>query len=156
MQSSRLFMSVGLALCLAITVQAQSATRAKSKAPASEKVSVIGCVERADQVSGPSTAGTTVDSLSFVLIHAMKVGAASQPDAVGTKGTPAPEAGKGATYRLDASMAKLNPHVGHKVEITGSLQSAAPAAATTDPAAAANAPRLTVDTVKMMSETCAR
>jgi hypothetical protein len=60
-------------------------------------------------------------------------------------------------YRLDAEAAKLNPHVGHKVEVTGALDApATPAPAIADPPSAEHAPRLKVDTVKMLSETCAR
>jgi len=120
-------------------------------------ITVTGCVERADQVTPTSTAATTVDSLSFVLIHAAKGSAAdAKPETRGTSGTAAtPE--PGSMYRLDADQAKLNPHVGHKVELTGTLDTAgAPAAANPAPPSAVNAPKLKVDTVKMLAETCAR
>jgi hypothetical protein len=63
-------------------------------------------------------------------------------------------------YRLDASDAKLAPHVGHKVEITGTLDSAsASSSASTPPPTAtasgsSNAPKLKVDDVKMVAATC--
>jgi hypothetical protein len=56
-------------------------------------------------------------------------------------------------YRLDGDDAKLTPHVGHKVEITGTVEQAK--GATEAPAAsAANAPRLKVDNVKMIAASC--
>jgi len=134
-----------LAFGCAIGLQAQ--------APPSRAMTVTGCVERADQVSGAVTAGTTVDSLSFVLIKATK-GTATDSRMVGTGGSPA-STETGSMYRLDADVATLNPHVGHKVEVTGTLISA-PAAASTESVSAASAPKMKVDRVKIVSETCGR
>jgi hypothetical protein len=67
---------------------------------------------------------------------------------VGTGGTKGIDKG----YRLDADVEKLNPHVGHKVEITGFVE--APAAMT--PATSVNGPMVKVDSIKMLSETCGR
>ena len=106
---------------------------------------VVGCVERADQVM-PATAGTTVDSLSFVLIN--------PPQSTGgTPGTPSGSTERTVTFRLDGDVNALNPHVGHKVEVTGVVQ---PAAATdaSDPASPANAPTLKVETITLVAETC--
>jgi hypothetical protein len=64
------------------------------------------------------------------------------------------------TYRLDADDSKLTPHVGHKVEITGTLDSASSSAASTSPAgssstaSAASGPKLKVDNVKMIATSC--
>jgi hypothetical protein len=104
-------------------------------------------VERADQVASPATVGTTVDSLSFVLITAA-------PQTTGTSGN---AARRGAPmdkgYRLDAEVGKLNPHVGHKVEIAGTVVEPA---TTNGAASSANGPKVKVDSIKMLSETCAR
>ena len=55
-------------------------------------------------------------------------------------------------YRLDADDAKLTPHVGHKVEITGTAEAAGMAQR---PATSrASAPKLKVDSVKMIAATC--
>lgn len=150
----RLMMSLAFACASVLRLDAQTPAGAQSRTSPG-KISVTGCVERADQMSAPSAPGTTVDSLSFVLIHATKAGAAGRPDAVSTTGTTR-DAEKGSTYRLNADVSKLNPHVGHKVEVTGSLDAAPAVDASVDPTSAANAPKLTVDTVKMLSETCAR
>ena len=72
----------------------------------------------------------------------------------GTAGTAAPPATAIASeYKLDADDAKLTPHLGHKVEITGTVEEAK--GATQPPAAsAANAPTLKVDNLKMVSPSC--
>lgn len=152
--SYRIAFATMLAFGWALALSAQSPKPGTT--PTSNEVTVTGCVERADQMSGAGTAGTTVDSLSFLLTHAAIGTAESRP--AGTTGTSAKS--MGTMYRLDADTSKLNPHVGHKVEVTGTLSTAAPASKTTDDAdpaaAAANAPKLKVERVKMVSQTCAR
>jgi hypothetical protein len=73
----------------------------------------------------------------------------------GTAGTAGanPPAAAASEYKLDGDDAKLTPHVGHKVEITGTVVEAkgdmsAPAAS------GANSPKLKVDSVKMVSPSC--
>ena len=133
----------------ALAAQTTAATpqqQASTKAP--EKITITGCVERADQVSSPgaSTLGTTVDSLSFVLRDMPPSGTAGT---TGVKGNAASDKG----YRLDADVAKLNPHVGHKVEITGFVDEPA---ATNGAATSVNGPKVKVDSIKMIAETCGR
>jgi hypothetical protein len=156
LMSCRIVMTTGFVFGLAIALHAQTTpTSAQTNRTIPGEITVTGCVERADQVSASVTAGTTVDSLSFVLIKATK-GAAADSRTAGTSGTKA-NAEIGSTYRLDADVATLNPHVGHKVEVTGTLDAgAATTAATAEPPSASNAPKLKVNRVKMVSETCAR
>jgi len=123
------------------TPQPQTTT---TKSP--EKITITGCVERADQMAAASSLGTTTDSLHFVLINI-------PAPAVGTSGAKpgAPSMDKG--YRLDADVEKLNPHVGHKVEITGLVDEPAP---TNAAATSVNGPMVKVQSIKMLSETCGR
>jgi hypothetical protein len=117
-----------------------------------ERVTATGCVERADQVAGDAAA-TTVDSLSYVLIK-------SHPEKpTGTSGTISRQSAVDSQqsdrmYRLDGKQDELNPHVGHKVEISGTVAEAptAPAGATSS----THAPRLKVESVKMLDATCPR
>jgi hypothetical protein len=119
---------------------------------ADERVTVTGCVERADQMAG-NAATTTVDSLTFVLIK-------SQPEKpTGTSGTSSRQSAVDSPqsdrmYRLDGQQDELNPHVGHKVEISGTVAETptAPAGATSS----THAPRLKVESVKMLEPTCPR
>jgi hypothetical protein len=97
-----------------------------------------------------SAATTTVDSLSFVLIKA----APEKP--TGTSGTTSAEATATTDrmYRLDGKQDDLNPHVGHKVEVSGTIADipTAPAGATSS----TNAPRLRVESIKMIDASCPR
>ena len=88
------------------------------------------------------------DETKFVLKNAMASSSAAGTPA-GTAGTASEATPVANEYRLDADDAKLSPHVGHKVEITGTA--AKPAGAESS---AASAPKLKVDTVKMVSATC--
>ena len=126
---------------VAQTTPAAPQQNTSNKAP--EKITITGCVERADQMAAAGTVGTTVDSLSFVLIT---------PPAQ-TAGTTGTKGGSDKGYRLDADIAKLNPHVGHKVEITGFVDEAA---TTNGAAGTADGPKVKVETIKMISETCGR
>jgi hypothetical protein len=105
-----------------------------------ESISVEGCITRG--AAGGATAGTTGTTApapaAFMLTSAMKP--------AGSTAT-APIA---SSYRLDAVDSKLSPHVGHKVEITGTL---APEGASASAAAKAT-PTLKVDNVKMIAATC--
>ncbi|MBW8866455.1 MAG: hypothetical protein JF610_03850, partial [Acidobacteria bacterium] len=134
----------------ALAAQATTATpqqQTSTKTP--EKVTISGCVERADQMTsaGASTLGTTVDSLSFVLVDVPS----GTTGTSGVKGNTSSATDKG--YRLDADVAKLNPHVGHKVEISGYVDEPA---ATNGAANSVNGPKVKVETIKMIAETCGR
>jgi hypothetical protein len=150
----RLILSTAVVFAFAVTPHAQTATTPQANSATSGEITVTGCVERADQVAASTTAASTVDSLTFMLIHAQK-GTATEAQPTATSGTK--EGVKGSSYRLDADVSTLNPHVGHKVEVTGTLAAPTmPSASTAEPTSPANAPRLKVAHVKMVSETCAR
>ena len=132
----------------ALAAQTTTATpQPKTSTKSPEKITITGCVERADQMAsaGASTLGTTVDSLSFVLVDMPASGTA------GTSGVKGSSTDKG--YRLDADVAKLNPHVGHKVEISGYVDEPA---ATNGAASSVNGPKVKVESIKMIAETCGR
>jgi hypothetical protein len=87
-------------------------------------------------------------SAKFVLTNATT----PATGAVGTTGTTKPA----VKYQLDVDDAKVTPHVGHKVEVTGTVQDQ-PSTATPPSGAApssASAPKLKVDSVKMVAATC--
>lgn len=149
--SARMMMSTLVAIASAVALQAQAPTTAQTNRATPGEITVTGCVERADQVATP-TASATVDSLTFMLIHAQK-GTATEPQPTATTGSD--KAATGSYYRLDADVSTLNPHVGHKVEVTGTLAPpTAPSGSTS--ASPTNAPLLKVDHVKLVSETCDR
>jgi hypothetical protein len=131
------------------TTQPPPTTRTppSAAATAEKKVTYSGCIERQP---ASAAAITGAPSMPFTLTKVSPAGAG----AVATSG-----AGAAAkSYRLDGSEATLTPHVGHKVEITGTVEESRPASAAAAGAASgsANAPTQTlkVDSLKMVSTTC--
>ncbi len=123
---------------------------------AANTVTVTGCLARADAAAPTGTAGTAgaaMDATKFVLKTA---GGAAAPGAAtaGTTGTA--KAGTASSYRLDAADAKLSPHVGHQIEVTGSVEKMQAGASAEAGAAASTpmAPKLKVESVKMIAATC--
>ena len=134
-----------------------SQTQAKGKT-----VTVSGCVQRATEsgMSGTTGSGTAASSgaaAKFELTNATIAGGSSSSgtEATGTSGSAASK-----TYSLDGTDAQLAAHVNHKVEVTGTLQESASSGATSTEAtgttgsAKAAAPKLKVDSVKMVSASC--
>jgi hypothetical protein len=135
----------------------------RETAQQAERMTVTGCVERADQVTQSGTFGATIDSLDFVLLEPKADSSAPQGSRVPTGtsgGTARPEANTTVApkmYRLDGEVETLNAHVGHQVEIRGRLLAADPAPATQAPTdSIASAPTLKVEAVRMLAATCPR
>jgi len=129
----------------------QSPADQKPKADKADTVTVTGCVADKDAASG-----------HFILNDATtsSAGAAAGAGATGTSGTTA------SSFELQGG-GDLKAHVGHKVEITGTVEEAKagtsganpPSAnppAGNPPASAMSSPKsiLKVKNVKMVSETC--
>ena len=162
--------TIAAAAMLSVTTMAAQtpapATPPAQSNAAGEKVTVTGCVERADQVTpSGTTAGTSVDSLDFVLMKAPENASANSAGSATANTEPGPTGTSGSAgmplYRLQAETGKLNPHVGHKVEIIGMREAAGQSAPQTPGAAnanasGANAPHLRVESVKMLAESCRR
>jgi hypothetical protein len=123
---------------------AQSAARSAAKA---DTITVEGCIQRSASASATAGAAGTTGSASsdsgFILASAMKP--------AGTSGSSASASAPiASSYRLDADPSKLTPHVGHKVEISGTVQPSTSSSS----ASASAAPTLKVDNVKMIAATC--
>jgi hypothetical protein len=134
---------------------AQDPQTPQSGAASGKSMTVAGCIQKAEAPSAGATgtAGTAgASDTKFVLKNVTSAGAAGTSGTAGTAGT----AASGATaseYRLDADDSKLSPHVGHKVEITGTVDKST-SGATSSAASAAASPKLKVESVKMVSATC--
>jgi hypothetical protein len=128
---------------------AQTPPPAQSSQSASAKsITVAGCIQRAEKAptgtAGTAGAVSSAADIKFVLTNAaMSPAGATSPPATSVA----------SEYKLDADDAKLTPHVGHKVEITGTVE-AARTMSQPPAASAANAPTLKVDNVKMVAPTC--
>lgn len=159
MQTRLTMIRAGLLSFICVVTAHAQAPATQTSSAAGEKITLRGCVERADQLGGAATTAqaTDPDSMSFVLIHAERGSAASsRPQPVGTSGS-ANDTMKGDTYRLDGAVPTLNPHVGHAVEVTGIVAAAAPSTRPDDAnAPLASAPQVKVDEIRMVSETCPR
>jgi hypothetical protein len=130
------------AVTVGLVAQAPSSSQDTSK-----KVTFSGCVEKAPSEAGAAPAAGAAKA-AFILTNASPAGSGT----VGTTGGAKPT----AKYRLDADEAKISPHVGHKVEVTGTVDdqpgmTSSPSGA---PTSAASGPKITVDSVKMVAAAC--
>jgi hypothetical protein len=119
----------------------------EARESASKNITVTGCLK----------AGETPDSF---MLSDLKFGRAGDK-AVGTSGAAPAAIASATSLKLTGSPAgmKLSEHVGHTVEVTGSVseKSASAPGAPADPAARPSSsatPALDVRTVKMVSATC--
>jgi len=146
------WMATAFACATAIGVAAQTPSGATSSKTDDKTVTVTGCLE--DASAAP--AGTAPKS-GFVLANATMGSGSTSGSTVGTTGTTAATA-RGTSYVLEGRDAELKSHVGHKIEVTGTIEPKSrmdPAAAT--PGAAAARPsddRLTVTSIKMVAAEC--
>ncbi len=157
-------MAIGLAAQTPATGGAQSGYPSDAK----NKVSVTGCLEKAGPAASATggASGATADTAKFVLKNATSGGAASgsataaSGAAAGTGGTAAPGASAsagaaGTTYRLQGDDAKLTPHVGHKVTIMGTVDTAGSGSTgAAKSTASAGGPMLKFDSLKMVAASC--
>jgi hypothetical protein len=111
-----------------------------------DTITVEGCIQRAAASATGGAAGTSGSAArdsGFILASAMKP--------AGTSGSSASSAPIASSYKLDAVDSKLSPHVGHKVEISGTVE---PSPSSSARAGAAAPPTLKVDNVRMIAATC--
>ena len=141
------------AFVMATTFAVMAQTPSSSQPPSSQSSSktITGCLQRAQPAPGGTSTAAGSMQPKFVLTSISP----SSSGAAGTSGT----SGSSMTaseYRLDFDEAKLTPHVGHKVEITGTVvpMSSTPPPAASAPSSTSNAPTLKVDNVKMIAATC--
>ena len=136
-----------VALVCAVTVGLGAQAPSSSAPQAAKSVTFSGCIEKApsDAAAAPAAGAA---STTFILTNASPAGSG----AVGTAGSAKPA----AKYRLDADEAKISPHVGHKVEVTGTVdEQPAPASSPSGAAASGGAgPKFKVESVKMVAAAC--
>jgi hypothetical protein len=144
---SSMFAAVACAVTVSVSAQTPPSTGGVSQPTfgADKKVTVTGCLERSKE--------SVATNDRFVLNNIVP----SALTTVGTAGASGSEKPlKATSYRLDAEDSKLSPHLGHKIEITGTLEDR-PTSATGTPAAsgsAPEAPKFKVEAVKMIASSC--
>jgi hypothetical protein len=131
-------------LALSACVACNKGSSAQTKDPAAPavepvaEITVVGCVKPSDQsAAGPS--GTTDTKYMLTDARSSKAGAPT-----GTSGSTSAPASN--TYRLDdGKETTIAPEVGHQVEIV---------AVAPEPDPATKAPKLKVETIKMIAVPC--
>jgi len=162
-----------MASIVAIAVYAQAP---QTQPNPSQTITVTGCVNNeTDVLKRPAVAGKVGMADEFVLTQAtIKTGAPAaeptpatepaQPEPTGTSGM----SPFGKVYRVTGDQeAALKAHLGHRVEIAGTFKSETdalrelgaigtsgkPPATPAEPTAM-NTPEITINSIKMLSETC--
>jgi hypothetical protein len=146
-----LLLVVGCAAC-----NRTSAQSSKDQAPAVEPVAhvtIVGCVQPADHTA-TNTSGT--NDTKFMLTHAKAGDSTNATGTSGTSGNASAPPSTAGTYRLSGSDDTLSPNVGHQVEIVAVVQDplAAPAATMGGTAAYTPAPKVKVETIRMIAVPC--
>jgi hypothetical protein len=116
--------------------------RSPSASETAKAVTFSGCIDKAPAESGAAAPGVAAAPRWLLTNVSSAAGGA-----VGTSGTAKPA----ASYRLDADDAKISPHAGHKVEVTGTLEESSAASSSS---AGATAPTLKVSAIKMVAAVC--
>jgi hypothetical protein len=165
----------------AVAAMAQTPTTQQNTTPSAEqKITVTGCLRAAPPVAPDAaattgttgsattgTAGTTgaagaaaatdAADAKFVLADAIISPAKAESGSATAETTAAPGAasagGEKQTYQLIANGAALRPHVGKKLELTGTLVDQA-AAGSSASAPAAGGPSLKVESGKVVGASC--
>jgi hypothetical protein len=133
------------------------------------QVTVTGCLKPAPPTAGDATttagtAGATGTSgavgaagsaeASFVLTDAMTSSAATDPAGASSSSTAGSQAARSTqTYRLIANPAALSPHVGKKLELTGTVEDQ-PSSASSSGSPAGSAKALRVEAGKVIAASC--
>jgi hypothetical protein len=175
------FAGVGLA---AQTTAGQTGQSTRSGKGSANTVTVTGCLKSGEQsgtaggtTSGTATSGSTSASRSgsarghFMLTNVQQ-GSSSTTGTTGTPSTTSGTSGTASSYMLEGRESELQKHVGHKVEITGTVESSksgmsgSKTGSTTtgsesresreskESGSMGNAQRLRVQSVKMISSNC--
>lgn len=168
------------ATTIALAAQTSSTPQApQTSASADQRITVTGCLKAAPSTATDTTAGAaagvagtsgttgatgSTDAAAanekFVLTNATPStpDAAAAGAAASTSAADAPKAAAAPaqTYRLVANPTALSPHVGKKLELTGTLQDekGSPASASSGAASAMNGPALKVESGKVVAASC--
>jgi hypothetical protein len=116
------------------------------------QITIVGCVQPADQTA---TNAVGSNDTKYMLTHA-KSGNRDANAPTGTSGSSTGSRPSAGTYRLNGSDTTLSPEVGHQVEIVAVVEDreATPAGTAGRPGTAAPAPKLKVETIKMIAVPC--
>jgi len=170
-----IWIGTGTAIVAAATVAVMAQTpgpQQPSGNSTDRQVTVTGCLKPAPPAAGDATTtagtagatgttgavGATAGSAdgSFVLTDAMTSSAAADPAGASSSASTASQPARSTqTYRLIANPAALSPHVGKKLELTGTVEDQpASASAPSSGAPAGSTKALRVEAGKVIAATC--
>jgi hypothetical protein len=141
---------------LVVMTPHETSAQTASKSSTRNAITVIGCMRSADDyvvgTSGTAASGTAGrsandSSTKFVLTESSE--SSSSTEVVGTSGTAS------TRYRLDGDASQLMPHVGRKVEISGTVANPGSTSVMTE-SVLSSAPRLKVASVRTIAPACGR
>jgi hypothetical protein len=165
---------IACATTLGVAAQTPSTTTSKAMDNTADKITVTGCLQEGSRSSTGTTSSASTTSGTYILANATTgsgsasttAGTTSSPTTAGTTGTTgATTAGSTApvSYVLDGRDSDLKNHVGHRIEVSGTLDTpdraaASPTSTTTSGSASSrmdtSAPRLKVSSVRMIAAEC--
>ena len=144
---SSLVAAVACALTVSVAAQTTPPAGGVSQPTfgAHKKVTITGCLERSNE--------SVATNDRFVLNNIVP-NAPAMPGTAGTSGSE--RVPKVTSYRLVAEDSKLSRHLGHKIEITGTVENRPMSAPGTPGASgsAREAPKFKVEAVKMIASSC--
>jgi hypothetical protein len=166
-----------VAIVSTVTAGLVAQTPSSSAPQSGKQVTFSGCIERAPSASGGSASataspsGTSASASATPAFILTNVSPAASGGTVGTAGsttagsTTASSTKTATKYRLDADASKLTPHVGHKVEVTGTIDeqsssASSPSTTASSPSSSAASsaagmePKFKVESVKMVAASC--
>jgi hypothetical protein len=126
--------------------------------PRANQLTVTGCIEQSQAQAStkePAPTGTSgkasgsAKGSKFILTNPKLAGAPSAASSSSSSSSSSSASTSSGFYQLDARDSKLSPHVGHQVEVTGTLKGSSSSSASSS-----DAPKLKVDNVRMISTSC--
>lgn len=172
--------AIACATTLSVAAQTPSTTTSRSTDNPADKIIVTGCLQDSSRSSAGATSTASTTSGSYILTNATMgsgssssttattAGTTAAPTTAGTTGTTSTTtAGSAArpetSYVLDGRESDLKNHVGHRIEVSGTLESSdkaasSPTSTTTSGSASSrmdtSAKRLQVSSVRMIAAEC--
>jgi hypothetical protein len=140
------------------TPPTQSPPTSLPETPKANQLTVTGCIEQSQAQAStkePAPTGTSgkasgsAKGSKFILTNPKLPGAPSAASSSSSSSSSSSASSSSGWYQLDARDSKLSPHVGHQVEVTGTLKGSSSSSASSS-----DAPKLKVDNVRMISTSC--
>jgi hypothetical protein len=161
------------ATTLGAAAQRPATTTAGSTTDKGDKITVSGCLQGGSRSSTTTASGSSTDMGNYVLVTSPMGSSDTTAGTTGTTGTTTAASDTrdansrdraGASYTLDGRDSELKNHVGHRIEVTGTVENhdgheGSPATSTTTSGSASSRmstsnQTLKVSSIRMISSSC--